>query len=593
MDRTIKDLLREHYIVAFLMLGVSLILFIPSIHYGFFIFDDPAQITDNDYMQEVGISKLLGYWKFSKTPLIFNVWQVIAKFFGTSSAAPFRLMNIIFHGLNGFLIVYVLRKILLHFDKEDNIVLPSLLGGLYFLIHPCQVESVVWVSNLRGILSTTFGLGTIALYFQLSTEESLFEKNIVKYFYVFTFYLLGLLIKPGIAAIPGLFILFDYFLYKRRWKEIAYRNSPFLILAFIYSIIHLISTFKNYYISAPFFKDRILIALDSIKFYLVKAVLPFDLSFNYQRSAFKIAELMKEPLELTILIVATLTLITLLSFFFLKKKYKPVFYGIVIFLILISVNLGFIPFVFQNVSTVADRYFYLPLIGFSLVFAWFSVIANRQQKKINKVFCYGFIGIFFGLLFGTSLRQTRHWSQSHKILRQAYNQSTESYVINVSLANAYFNNGNLEKAEEVLLEARVFAPTSSEIYSNLLKVYQHMGKLTEISYVLTELKRKKVPLTYELRLELANTYALRTEYKKSFDMLHELIVDFPNMIDTESHFNILKENYLNEKVEHFKSLSLMYKDEGNIKESDKYLKLANRVKRESMNIYKAINLFKK
>ncbi|MBE8190222.1 MAG: hypothetical protein HAW58_05100, partial [Candidatus Thioglobus sp.] len=94
--------------------------------------------------------------------------------------------NVVVHIVNGLLVFTILKT----FVSNKWAVL---LGTLFFLLHPLQVEAVAWVSEFRGLLAFCFSLS--ALYFYLKNQARL------DFLPLFLF-ILALLSKPSAAVLP-------------------------------------------------------------------------------------------------------------------------------------------------------------------------------------------------------------------------------------------------------------------------------------------------------------------------------------------------------------------------------------------------------
>ena len=88
-------------------------------------------------------------------PVTYTGWtwiaQTTANQNGDLRPEPFRTLNLLIHATNSVLVFWLL-------DPLVQAMRPALLGAILFAIHPLQVESVVWISELRGLLAALFSL---------------------------------------------------------------------------------------------------------------------------------------------------------------------------------------------------------------------------------------------------------------------------------------------------------------------------------------------------------------------------------------------------------------------------------------------------
>ncbi|HSF59198.1 MAG TPA: hypothetical protein VLD83_14095, partial [Candidatus Binatia bacterium] len=88
----------------------------------------------------------------------------------------YHLTNLVLHTANAVLFYYVSRRLLSIIwsipDEAGQAQLgwSAALAALLFAIHPLRVESVVWVTERRDVLSGLFYLGTIYAYLRANTN---------------------------------------------------------------------------------------------------------------------------------------------------------------------------------------------------------------------------------------------------------------------------------------------------------------------------------------------------------------------------------------------------------------------------------------
>jgi tetratricopeptide (TPR) repeat protein len=112
--------------------------------------------------------------------------------------------------------------------------------------------------------------------------------------------------------------------------------------------------------------------------------------------------------------------------------------------------LGFVPFVFQYISTVAERYAYLALLGPALGAAvW---LRGRGMRA------YLVAGVVLAALGVRSAVQTRVWADEVTLFRHAVIHNPESYIGHQNLSYALYRSGQLPAAIEHARRAVAIAP---------------------------------------------------------------------------------------------------------------------------------------
>jgi tetratricopeptide (TPR) repeat protein len=190
-------------------LGIVLLLWAyqPVWQNGFVGYDDKDYIFENPQIQQ-GFCWSNIVWAFTTTyaanwhPVTWISHAIDIQLFGLNPRGH-HLVNLLFHGLNIFLLFAL-------FKKMTGQIGPSALIAALFGLHPLNVESVAWVAERKSVLSMFFALLTIWAYVSYSKKKS--WKN---YLAAFSFFLLGLLAKPMVVMLPVILLLLDFWPLKR------------------------------------------------------------------------------------------------------------------------------------------------------------------------------------------------------------------------------------------------------------------------------------------------------------------------------------------------------------------------------------------
>lgn len=201
--------------LALLML-VTTLLYGKTLSYRF-VYDDDWRIVKNPAVQT--LTSPLQYIFDPSTqaghPLIWgHTYRPLPTYFHALSYSLwgekpgfFRLQNLIFHSLNGFLVA-CLGIILLGLSPPA-----AILAALIFIVHPIQTEAVVWISELSGVLSVTWILMGITTWIGYRREKNS-RYLFLSYFFLF----LGFLTRENGVCLAPAIILIDILLLKKRDK---------------------------------------------------------------------------------------------------------------------------------------------------------------------------------------------------------------------------------------------------------------------------------------------------------------------------------------------------------------------------------------
>lgn|GEM_PF-4275669 len=411
---------------------ISLALYAASLTYPFFIFDDYINIARNPKVPPETIQDFFFFWADSNTPLAYNFWQLLSLIAPNNMEMGLRVVNILTHSINSVLVLYIFRLLWPQNVRFDNRLSFSMFAALIFCLHPTHVESIVWVSNSRGVMATFLFL--LALWRYLVTRSS------DKYFDVTTFLLFmgACLIKPSTIVFPAFLFFIERYVYqsniKKAFFSFHYYIYPVIGLAFIH-IKDLISL--NFY-DIPIYY-RLFNSLQSLQHYFIKTFFPIGLKFNYQLGPY---QLLENEIQIPSLVLTGL--FSLFFFYFLTrsffaKKIEKLEFFIALFFISVFPTIGFFPFDFQNISTVSDRYHYLAIIPFS----W--LVANLIKKRSIQIF----ILIIFSLI---SYKRVIDWHSQELILTDGRELKNLNHHILSPLVRVWSGQGHCKKIYNLQFE---------------------------------------------------------------------------------------------------------------------------------------------
>lgn len=426
-----NDISSNRNLMIFIIITLSI--YLPSLYFDFFVFDDKANIIEDSKIR--GLSDLLGPWSITKIPLSYNYWQIVNFIFGNSTAAPFRALNIVFHIFNGLLVYRIAKKYV------TSSLLSTFIIGI-FLIHPINVQSVVWVSSSREILATLMIL--ISANFFMASD--LKDRGLL---YSIFFWVLSLLFKPIGVVIPLLIPLFSR---EKNLKRVNILVGAGFCLAALTLFLYIGEIEKaipgNNFSKLNYLASYVITSIIYLKNYF----LPFSLSYNYSITPSTIDTIFNSTRALYYFIPLLIILI-----FAFKSKDKKITAPLISFFLLITINSGLIPFNHQLISIVTDRYLYLPSIA--LVFLLIGV--SSHLKRHFKVLLVSFSLV----LIPISYNQVSKWKTSSDRL---YTPTYTNHVAKMSYLTALIWDRKYSKAS--LLLEKYLESNEEEFFFDYLSV---------------------------------------------------------------------------------------------------------------------------
>ena len=282
---------------------------------------------------------------------------------GFHAPLPYHLVNILLHAGAALLVWRILQKL--------KIPGAWLAAGI-FALHPVEVESVAWISELKNTLSGVLFLGAALVYLRFDQARSRSA-----YFGALGLFGLGLLCKTAIGPLPV--VLLAIFLVAA-WKNLlAARCHSALVLFAVAIPLGLFTAWvEQKFVGAKGesfdfgFVERCLIAGRAFWFYLGKLFWPVDLIFIYPRW-----QISSSVWWQYLFPAAALLLFAIL--FALRKRWRGPLAGMLIFAVMLFPALGFFnvyPFIY---SFVADHFQYLASVA---VIALVAAGATLSAKKL-------------------------------------------------------------------------------------------------------------------------------------------------------------------------------------------------------------------
>jgi len=397
--------------------------------------DDKGHVFGNPYLQHIDRANLLHFWQepyehlyIPLSYMAFALLCVIARMpqhdtsvtvIGTLlNPHVFHIANLVLHIGNALLVFTILRRLMSRMSPSIQSAYPALFGALIFAVHPLQVESVAWISELRGQLSSIFCLGAIYVYISVVDCSSGAPWKTGRYWLGLLAAILGLLCKPSIITIGLLLAIIDRWILGRSWRAVITGASPWLLLAVPFVLLTQHAQPVTVEGGTGTLWQRPFIAGDALAFYLAKLFVPVNLAIEYgRRPAYVLAH---SWAYLTWLVPAAVALVI----FALRKGRPWLIAGGLLSLGVLLPVIGLVPFAYQNYSTVADRYVYLAMLGPALIAA--VVLAKGIERGVAKP-AFSVAGTVVAVLAVLTMCQVRYWDNSATLFAHDLKKNPNSY----------------------------------------------------------------------------------------------------------------------------------------------------------------------
>lgn len=446
--------------------------------------DDSIVIKDNQFTKDgiSGIGDILSHDTFvgffgkqkqlvaggRYRPLSLVMFAIEYEFFGLS---PFvgHLTNLILYAFCCYLVFLILKILFRKYPENPWYLSIPFLATALFIAHPLHTEAVTNIKGLDEIMSL---LGSVAvLYFSLKYIEG--KKNIQLVFIAILFFL-ALLAKENTITFLAIVPLTLYFFTKAKIKDHIMVLSPMLLSTIIYLVVRYqaLGFLINEVKIAEILNDPFVNSFSGEKFatiiytwglYLKLLVFPHPLTHDYYPMQVAFVSWSDIRAFGSLLIYLALIIYALIN---LKKK-SVISYGILFFLITFSIlsNLVFNIGTFMN-----ERFMFVPLLGFTIIIAWFF---NQKISKWIKN-PQAVISIFILILFLYSVKTISRnfvWKNDYTLFMTDVKTSTNSIKVNTSAGGKLVERAREEKDEVLKNEMLQTAKTHLNKALSLHRTY--------------------------------------------------------------------------------------------------------------------------
>ena len=447
----LRDLWERGWLKGLLLAGVVLFAYQPAWHAGF-IWDDDAHITRPELRSLGGLVRIWTQLGATQQyyPLVHSVFWAEHRLWGDWPAG-YHLVNILLHAFSALLLVKILQQL-----KIPG----AWLGAAIFALHPLQVESVAWVSELKNTLSGVFYLGAALAYLK-------FDHNRRRgaYGLALGLFMLGLMSKTVIATLPAaMLVVFWWQRGRLPGRQDVLPLTPFFVTGFVAGLFTAWVEWKfggaggsEYDFSII---ERFLIAGRATWFYLGKLFWPVNLIFIYPRWH------VSQAVWWQYLFPASAALLLGVLAWLRRWRREPLA-ALFFFVITLFPALGFFnvyPFLY---SFVADHFQYLAGIGPIALAAGIIATAlskwDRNRPFLKPVLC----GALFLALAVLTWRQARMYADNETLWRTTLARNPNCFLANNNIGVILVKQGQLAEAIAHFQQALQSHPDDPEARLNL------------------------------------------------------------------------------------------------------------------------------
>jgi tetratricopeptide (TPR) repeat protein len=517
------------WLVAVLLLLVTIALYWPATRGEFVNFDDGIYVRLNPHVQS-GLNWQSIQWAFSTLdagfwhPLTWLSILVDCQLFGLQPWGH-HLTSVLLHAANTVLLFLVLQRL------TGATWRSAFVAGL-FGWHPLHVESVAWVSERKDVLSAFFLMLTMLMYVcyvvaagargqepdrgaqgegpdarkdgALRGNESLprvLRQPSRYYTLALVCFVCALMSKPMVVTLPLMLLLLDWWplqrlpfktpgLQLKQMLPVIWEKVPFLAAALLAGVVTIYAEKGVGALGAATafpLAGRVQNALVSYVAYLIQTLWPADLAVYYPHPGTYPAWLAAGA-GLVALLLSVLLL-------WAPRKRPYLAMGWIWYLVTLLPVIGFIQI---GGFSRADRYTYVPLIGIFLALTWGACeLTQRWRHQALSVSVAG--GAVMALCLVLTRQQIGYWKDNESLVRHEIDcidkifrrgrivteqKWMARYGLSVALLHYNFGimldkNGQTVEAIRQYQEALRLNPDDAEVHNSLGAAFDDQGQTDE------------------------------------------------------------------------------------------------------------------
>ncbi len=446
-----------------------------------FVYDDTTQVLRNPYIRNfsylkaifthtawgyMGAQGLTNYYR----PLMDLGYVLCHEIFGFR-AWGYHLVNVAFN-LAVVCMLFAVTRRLFH----DRMI--AFFAAALFALHPIHTEAVAWVAAITDIELTFFLLFSLWCFLRLEESESV-RAGLLQLGMTVSF-ALALLAKEPAATWPFLATFYEHACREDRaqtpWILKARRYAPLWLLLAAYIVFR--ARIMGAFIPLPDrtrlpYNEAFFAAIALAGHYVEKMIWPVHLC------AFYVFPKDLAPLLPWFAAGALALVVCGVLMIHFWKRYRRICFAFAWFFVTLApvLNARWMP---NNVF--AERYLYLPSVGFCWVLGWLAVRAWERLSSGHKLTGRLLIVpacLLAALMAVRIVTRNYDWRNDLALEQATLASSPDAADIRGNLGVYYFQHGKLELARWTLLEALKEKPDSAPVLDDLGLVDMRQGRYQE------------------------------------------------------------------------------------------------------------------
>ncbi len=396
------------------------------------------------------------------------------------------------HGINAVLYAVSCALLLVFFLGIKIGLFPALLATLLFTVHPVHTEVVANVKGRDELLAFLFLLGTLISLMGHTKQQS--AASVVsprRILIALLFFSLSLLCKESAVSFLAVVPISLYFFTDLKWKRILGITGWFVAITAVYIVSTAgfmgslgeytsnNSVVNNALLATESRLDQLATALSFIPVYIRLLIFPHPLVHDYGFNEIPVVSFASARVWFSILLLVALVGLAIPG---IRRK-SPASWAVLFSIIAISPSSNIAMLIG---ATMAERFLFIPSVGFCLILAWFAVKAIEMWPG-KKMLVHGALGLVVVLFSVKTVARNTDWRDNLTLFSRDIQHAPNNASMHAALGNMLIiesqkvydqqrRENMLSRAREALQKAVRIYPEYFYAHGNLGSAFKMIGK---------------------------------------------------------------------------------------------------------------------